>query len=396
VRSVTSDPVTLGKNPERSREHNRRVVLDVVRRIGPVGRMEIARQAHLTTQAIANIVEELTTEGLLMPAGRLRIGRGQPPIQFAVNPDGAMTIGIEVGADHAKIVVVDLAGKARAKRFKPVERTDPSDIAELLNDEIADFRRTYSTRLLGAGVAKAGPFMTEESSAAGPTTLPEWVAYLSEACGESIAVENDATAAAMGERLFGAASSLSNFCMIYFGVGVGLGIFNEGWPIRGAAGNSGEIGRIPVRPRDGCGFGDLDSQASIYTLRQLLGDAGPGVVDFAWLEELYRTGNPLMASWLDRSASYLSPMVAMVENILDPETIILGGMLPDVMADDLIERLSPLPASVASQRLRSAPRVMRGQTGYYTAALGAAALPLYSAMTPRLETLSRHMMEDQI
>ena len=33
----TSYQVTLGKNPERSRDHNRRVVLDVVRRNGPLG-----------------------------------------------------------------------------------------------------------------------------------------------------------------------------------------------------------------------------------------------------------------------------------------------------------------------------------------------------------------------
>ncbi|EBX4816895.1 sugar kinase, partial [Salmonella enterica subsp. enterica serovar Newport] len=41
--AASTNPATLGKNPERSRDHNRRVVLDVVRRNGPVGRMEIAR-----------------------------------------------------------------------------------------------------------------------------------------------------------------------------------------------------------------------------------------------------------------------------------------------------------------------------------------------------------------
>src|SRR5690606_41849239 len=80
--------VTLGKNPERIRDHNRRVVLDVVRRHGPLGRMHIARLTHLTAQAIANIVDELVSENLLMQLGRLKTGRGQPPIQFAVNPEG--------------------------------------------------------------------------------------------------------------------------------------------------------------------------------------------------------------------------------------------------------------------------------------------------------------------
>ncbi len=36
--------------------------------------------------------------------------------------------------------------------------------------------------------------------------------------------------------------------------------------------------------------------------------------------------------------------------------------------------------------MRALPRVMRGQTGQYTAALGAAALPLFDIITPKLET----------
>lgn len=68
--------VTMGKNPERIRDHNRRVVLDVVRHHGSLGRMAIARLTHLTAQAIANIVDELVSENLLMQTGRLRSGRG--------------------------------------------------------------------------------------------------------------------------------------------------------------------------------------------------------------------------------------------------------------------------------------------------------------------------------
>ena len=61
-------------------------------------------------------------------------------------------------------------------------------------------------------------------------------------------------------------------------------------------------------------------------------------------------------------------------------------MLPDAIIDELIEGMGQLPISVASRRTRALPRVMRGQTGQYTAALGAAALPLFEVVTPKLET----------
>lgn len=47
--------------------------------------------------------------------------------------------------------------------------------------------------------------------------------------------------------------------------------------------------------------------------------------------------------------------------------------------------MQTLPVSVASRRTRALPRVIRGQTGQLTAALGAAALPLFEAVTPKLD-----------
>lgn len=123
---------SLGKNPERIRDHNRRVVLDVVRRHGPLGRMHIARLTHLTAQAIANIVDELVSENLLMRLGRLKTGRGQPPIQFAVNPGGAMTIGVEMGSTHMVTTVLDLSGKPRTQHVRPIQDISPDRLSAQL------------------------------------------------------------------------------------------------------------------------------------------------------------------------------------------------------------------------------------------------------------------------
>ena len=52
--------------------------------------------------------------------------------------------------------------------------------------------------------------------------------------------------------------------------------------------------------------------------------------------------------------------------------------------DAVIEALAPLPVSVATRQQRPLPRVLRGQTGQLTAALGAAALPLLDTVSPHL------------
>lgn len=83
VHTVDTYPVAIGKNPERSREHNRRVVLDLVRQDGSLGRAQIAKITHLTAQAVANIVDELVGEELLKELGCMahRQGPAADPVR---------------------------------------------------------------------------------------------------------------------------------------------------------------------------------------------------------------------------------------------------------------------------------------------------------------------------
>jgi predicted NBD/HSP70 family sugar kinase len=390
--------VAIGNNPERNRTHNRRVVLDAVRLHGPLGRTAIARLAHLSPQAVSNIVSELLEEGLLLECGRLRVGRGLPPVQVAVNPDGGMTVGVEIAADRLVTVLVDLTGRVRANRAMPFADPGPDHIVPLLKSEINDICKTAPgsrDRLLGIGVVMPGPFEIEGMSSVGPTTLPGWsgkdaASVLGAATGMITLVENDATAAAVGERLHGVARDLKDFCLLYFGVGLGLGIVAEGRPMRGAFGNAGEIGHVTVSPGGApcaCGNrGCLERYASLHALKERLATKGVAYGSLADLEELHAARHPILREWVEEAASFLAPIVGMLENLLDPECIVFGGALPDPLLADLIAALDPLPLSVASRRQRAVPRVMAGTTGLLTAALGAAALPLLETMTPKLDT----------
>lgn len=388
--------VVIGSNPERNRAHNRRVVLEVIRIHDHLGRTEIARRARISPQAVANIVDELLDEGLLVQKGRLRAGRGQPPIQFAINPDGPLTAGVEIAADHIALALLDLSGDVRAQAIVPLASPGPHRVpgqvaAEI--DRLCAGIGASRSRLLGVGAVMPGPFEIEDMSWVGPATLPGWkgvdaVALLSEATGQPVAIENDATAAAVGERLYGAGRTVSNFCFLYFGVGLGLGLIHDGRPLRGAFGNAGEIGHVSVMPRRREGparaEGAIERFASLYALRERLAASGLTDVDADLLETLAARRNPIIADWIAEAADYLAPTVAMLENIFDPETVIFGGNLPDGVLDALIAALEPLPVSVSTRARRALPRVVRGQTGRFTAALGAAALPMLDTLSPHL------------
>src|SRR3546814_1984900 len=108
---------------------------------------------------------------------------------------------------------------------------------------------------------------------------------------------------------------------------------------------------------------DWSSDVCSSDLQERLAAAGAAVRSPEDIGRLHASGHPVVAEWIAEAAMHLAPMVAMLENLFDPESIVFGGALPDALTDALIEAMAPLPLSVASRRARALPRVIRGATG---------------------------------
>ena len=93
--SIHSDPIK-GANAERSRSANRQAVLGRIQSAGQMGRAEIARTLGLSTQAVSNIIADLTRDGLLVETGTRSVGRGLPAVQYSVNAKGGYAMGVEI------------------------------------------------------------------------------------------------------------------------------------------------------------------------------------------------------------------------------------------------------------------------------------------------------------
>ena len=377
-----------GTNQELTRPFNRKVVLESVRRHQPVSRAELARLTGLTPQAVSKITAELTQAGLLRTVGRRRTGRGQPPLDLAVNPSGGFTLGMEITPTAVHGVLVDLAGSVCERASIPL--TDPAPVASV--PQMAELARALVTRsgveerrILGLGVVRPGALGPPDPDHPDPTVLPGWDGdgasdALAESLGLPVTLDNDATAAAIGEQRYGVAESLSSYVYLFIGEGLGAGLIVDGRPIKGARGMAGEIGHIPVVPGGRscyCGNrGCLERYVSRHALAEHLGLRGGR--DLPALDP----ADPAIAAWLTAAAAPLRAAITVLENLLDPQTVLIGGHLPAPMLQALIDRLDPLPPSLASHPDRAGPRVMRATAGEDVSALGAAALPLFESLSP--------------
>ncbi|WDT82259.1 MAG: ROK family protein [Candidatus Manganitrophus sp.] len=119
---------------------------------------------------------------------------------------------------------------------------------------IADLCKMSGGRsLAGVGLGVPGALDFKEGRIIESPNFPGWDNFpirsqVEKAVGVPVVIENDASAAAMGERWVGAAQNVDNFLLITLGTGVGGGLVLGGklWP--GETGKAGEIGHMKITP----------------------------------------------------------------------------------------------------------------------------------------------------
>ena len=370
--------------------HNQRVVLDLVRTKGPISRADIVRLSGLTFPSVSRIVGELIERGLVAEKRQRRGGMGKPPTELEISPRSAFSVGLDLDLDGLTAVLVDLSGGVLAR--ERVAFTDLS--AETVLPRMTQATETLlggqdvSRRLLlGIGVGVPAPLTGGDVGSLPADKLPGWddagvAAALGKTFGCPVLLENNAAAAAIGERWYGVGQGLKDFFYVFFGYGVGGGVVLGGGPHAGFRGFSGEFGHIPVQ-RPGGADRDLGRDTGLYAapgeLAKRLAEAGADAAD---LDGLLAAGHPVVREWLDTAADALAPALVTTEYILDPEAFVFGGRLPAALTDALIERLGEcLPRHRHPAKLYG-PQLLRGRTGDDAAAFGAASIPVYRAMTP--------------
>lgn len=137
---------------------------------------------------------------------------------------------------------------------------------------------------------------------------------------------NDATAATVAELRTGRASGLSHYVHIFVGHGLGVGIINDDMPLQGFWNNAGEVGLLtwPAELSD-----PNSSGQTLFSIDELAAMSGLESCDLAApgkLEALYSQRDSVLMRWLDLNGRRLRLLVSLLENILDPQTIVVGGL----------------------------------------------------------------------
>jgi glucokinase len=290
-----------------------------------------------------------------------------------------------------------VAGKTRGPT--PGEGGPPAVVealGEALGDALSDAGLKLGA-LTGVGLGSPGAVDAGEGTVADARNIPEWPPYpypmaaeLGKVVDAPVSLGNDVQVGVEAEYALGAAKDDHSLLGVFWGTGVGGGIILDGepWLGRGAA---GEIGHMVVE-RDGalcpCGRrGCMEAYAgrgAMETEARRLVDLGRETVLFEIMEERGRTrlqsgiwyraldrGDELAIELIERALAALGAGIASAVNLLDVETVVIGGGLGTRLGEPYVSRIEAamLPHLFVSER---PPAVRLAALGDLGGAIGAA------------------------
>lgn len=383
-----------GTNLERAGDHNQRVTLQAIRVGGPITRAELAEITGLTAPAIANITKRLLADGLILEAGRLLGQRGQPAMKLAVNPDGCFSVGVNIDRDHITLVVLDLMGQVRARATREVDFALPDEVAEFVRAELSAILargEIKSRRLIGLGVALPDdlgrvhlPHQPDDYAIWNQTDLSALFAGIPAL---PIFVENDATAAALGEAQFGLGLRHPSFFYLLVSRGLGGGLVLDGQYFRGADGRSGEIGFLPVR-HPGTAALSLQDAVSLSALFDHMERHGHPVGQPDDLLSLNADGRAVLADWVELAGDLLTDPMLSISCLINPQAVFIGGRLPGEVVDALVQAVNARTAPYKGRVPALAP-LRRAAMAADAPAVGAAILPFNHRLLPGRSVLMK-------
>lgn len=268
-------------------------------------------------------------------------------------------LGIDIGGTNIKFAIIDSKGKI-INFYQRESGADKGRSAILSNIQLgAEYILSQSKNLniIGIGVGTPGLVNDKGKVVTGAANLKDWNGtpikkIIEKRLNLPVFVDNDVTALALGEAIFGAGKGYKNVICAALGTGLGGGIIINKKIYRGKFGYAGEFGHIVVNPEGAkctCGkIGCLEAYASAWALKRMCNeyfikneksliftyaDNKPENFTPEIIFKAYKKNDKVASKILNEMGYYLGIGLGILVNIFDPDVIILAGGIANAGKD---------------------------------------------------------------
>lgn len=263
-----------------------------------------------------------------------------------------LTIGVDIGGTKIAAGVVDERGCVLARAGRETPGDDAHEVEEAISAVVGQLRESHDVAAVGVGAAG---FVDETRSM---VRFAPHLAWQNERLRERLEdrldidcfIENDNTAAAWAEHLFGAGVGRPDMVLVGLGTGIGGGLVIDGRLYRGEYGIAGEFGHMIIEHgghkcecgRVGCWEQYASGNALVRNTREAarhdpqaagqllsLGDGTPEGITGVDITRAALQGDELSIQMLSEIGRWLGHGLATLTAVLDPAIYVIGGGLSE-------------------------------------------------------------------
>lgn len=357
-------------NQEDLRNHNLSVTLDTLLRAQkPMSRADLAKETGLTKATLSLLASMLIESGVVQegePVVSTTYGRPSTPLE--IRGGSIAGIGLQINTDGYGCLALDLNGDTLGREWvsEDMTGTDPYEIfakLDAMTFPLESRLKRRGCKVVGAGLALPG-IVTDDMWLLVARNLG-WenvnLTRFNVVRRLDVVAGNEAKMAAIAQ-IPGYATERASFLnvvdrtdsFIYLSTDIGIGgaVVRDGEVVMGSHGFAGEIGHLSVAmdgPLCSCGrHGCLEAFAGRRALVEAAGIAEDGDVTSSEAIDMFlqrwRAGDSDVAKVVDQAADALVSAIASAVNLVDVDTVLLGGLWTH-FGDEL--------ATVLEGRLRS-------------------------------------------
>lgn len=296
------------------------------------------------------------------------------------------SIGVDLGGTNLRAAAIDRSGKMIEKLSGETNLSAGRDavVADIVASIVKLRASCGRDQLVGVGVGAPGFILLEQGIITDSPNLPGFENFpirdeIERLLQAPVILENDANAAALGEKWMGAGRDVEDLVLLTLGTGIGGGIICRGRVLHGFVGMAGELGHMTVVPGGnpcGCGNnGCLEKHASataVTTMAKLM-----GLGDDLTSEGVYHLamqGNQKARVVFATMGTALGIALANLVNAFNfPLYLLSGGMLPawELFAPSMFEEVRRRSVVFRSTLTRIEKAILGNEAGLF----GAACLP---------------------
>ncbi|MFD2114888.1 ROK family protein [Paenibacillus yanchengensis] len=379
-------------------------IIQMLRKHGAITRIELAAITQLSKATISIAVNELLELGLVEELEVMPSTGGRPATKLNLTHDSYAVIGVDVNNNEIIVTAFDLRGKVYCSTQLSLTAVDPAFIVQKIREQVDKVTKQLSCPIIPilgvgiTGVVDTAAGIVRSSAVLGWQQVP-LAKLLQEQLGWTIVIVNRSHARGLSECRFGAGEQHET--IIYIGVdsGIGAGLYINRELVQGVSGGAGEIGHTTILldgPLCACGNkGCLQMVASTtameqdarYWVRQgvesVLQSYARTDVELLDMPTICKAGNEgdaLASEVIERAATYVGVTLANMVNILNPDSIIIGGSIASE-CPLYIQAAEKVMRQRAMVQLADRVTVKRGQLDQEGGPLGAITYALDRSVT---------------